>query len=100
MIEFNLTLLCPPALEEKLLDALLMLPQAAVFTSTKAAAHGMRTDRLTAGEQVLGRATVTQIQVLLSAVDKDVVLDTIRSKFAGAGLRYWITAVIAEGEIA
>ena len=99
MIECNLTLLCPPTLEEKLLDALLMLPQVAVFTSTETAAHGLVSGQLNAMEQVLGRALVTQIQVLLTATDKDVVLEAIRREFAGAGVRYWITPVIQEGEI-
>lgn len=100
MIECNLTLLCPSALEEKLLDVLLMLPQVAVLTSAKAAAHGVRPERLSTGEQVLGRAMVTQIQLLLRAVDKEFVLNAIRHQFAGAGIRYWITPVIGEGEIA
>lgn len=99
MIDFHLTLLCPPTLEEKLLDALLMLPQVAVLTSTQTAAHGMVSGRLSAMEQVLGRALVTQIQVLLSATDKDGVLDAIHRDFAGVGVRYWVTAVTQEGEL-
>ena len=98
MVECNLTLLCPPALEEKLLDALLMLPQVVVFTSTPTAAHGVASG-LSAMEQVLGRALVTQIQVLLALADKDLVLSTIRRDFAGAGVRFWITPILHEGAI-
>ena len=65
MVELCLTLLCPPALEEKLLDLLLLAPEAAVFTSAPTAAHGLAFGRLSATEQVLGRALATQIQVLL-----------------------------------
>ena len=99
MVEFNLTLLCPPTLEEKLLDALLMMPQVVVFTSTPTAAHGLISGRLNAMEQVLGRALVTQVQVLLTATDKDAVLGILQRDFAGAGVRYWIMPVTQEGEI-
>ncbi|MEO8137864.1 MAG: DUF3240 family protein, partial [Betaproteobacteria bacterium] len=62
MAELCLTLLCPPAVEEKLLDLLLMLPNAVVFTSTPAAIHGLAVGTLDRTEQVLGRALGTQIQ--------------------------------------
>ena len=41
MSELCLTLLCPPAIEEKLLDLLLLSPNATVFTSAPIAAHGL-----------------------------------------------------------
>lgn len=100
MSELCLTLLCPTTLEEKLLDALLMTPEIAVFTSTPTAAHGLATGRLSAAEQVLGRALVTQVQALLMLKDREAVLTFIREQFAGTGLRYWITPVIEAGEIA
>ena len=57
MSELCLTLLCPPAIEEKLLDLLLMSPNiATVFTSTPTAAHGLAHENLDQTEQVLGRA--------------------------------------------
>lgn len=40
MSELCLTLVCPPAVEEKLLDLLLLSPNVTVFTSTAKAAHG------------------------------------------------------------
>lgn len=100
MSELCLTLLCPTTLEEKLLDALLMTPEISVFTSTPTAAHGLATGRLSAAEQVLGRALVTQVQALLMLNDREDVLSSIREQFAGTGLRYWITPVIETGEIA
>lgn len=100
MIDFSLTLLCPLTLEEKLLDVLLMLPQVEVFTSAPTAAHGMLPTRLSSTEQVLGRAQVTQIQLLLATADKDLMLETLRREFRDAGIRYWITPVSQEGEIA
>ena len=100
MSELCLTLLCPPAIEEKLLDLLLMLPNATVFTSTPTAAHGLDHQHLDQMEQVLGRARATAIQVIIAAAAKAALLETLRRQFAGAGLRYWLTPVTEAGEIA
>ena len=100
MSELCLTLLCPPAIEEKLLDLLLMLPGGTVFTSTATAAHGLTHENLDQTEQVLGRARATEIQVIFAAADKAALLEALRREFAGAGLRYWVTTVVEAGEIA
>ena len=100
MSELCLTLLCPPATEEKLLDLLLMQPNTTVFTSTPTAAHGLDHHHLDQTEQVLGRARATEIQVIFAATDKAALLDALRLQFADAGLRYWITTVVETGEIA
>jgi hypothetical protein len=100
MSELCLTLLCPPAVEEKLLDLLLMSPQVMVFTSTPTAAHGLAFTTHNQTEQVLGRAFVTQVKVIFAAADKASLLENIQRQFAGAGLRYWITTVVETGEIA
>ena len=100
MSELCLTLLCPPAIEEKLLDLLLMLPGTTVFTSTSTAAHGRVTGNLSQTEQVMGRAHATEVQVIFAAADKAALLDAIRRQLAGAGLRYWVTTIVEAGEIA
>jgi hypothetical protein len=100
MSELCLTLICPPAVEEKLLDLLLLSPNVTFFTSTATAAHGMAHEDLDQTEQVLGRARATKIQVIFAAADKAALLDAIRQQFSGAGLRYWMTAVAETGEIA
>ncbi len=100
MSELCLTLLCPPAVEEKLLDLLLMFPGRTVFTSTATAAHGLAHEYLDQTEQVLGRAHATEIQVIFAAADKAALLEALRREFAGAGLRYWVTTVVEAGEIA
>ncbi len=99
MSELCLNILCPPAVEEKLLDLLLLLPAAAVFTSAPTAAHGLDFGKLNQTEQVLGRAFATQVQVIIPIADKPALLGSIQAQFAGAGLRYWITPVIEAGEI-
>lgn len=100
MAELCLTLLCPSAIEEKLLDLLLMTPELKLFTSTPIAAHGLHFGEFNQTEQVLGRAFATQVQVLLDAEDKADLLQDIRQQFAGTGLRYWLSPVLEAGEIA
>lgn len=99
MPELCLTLLCPPAIEEKLLDLLVLLPNTTVFTSTPTAAHGKLVWSLSQSEQVMGRAHATEIKVIFAEADKTALLDAIRRQFAGSGLRYWVTTVIEAGEI-
>ncbi len=100
MSDLCLTLLCPPSVEEKLLDLLLMSPHASVFTSTPTAAHGLAFNNLNQTEQVLGRGFATQIQVFIGSADQLALLEAIKAQLAGAGLRYWITPVLDAGEIA
>ena len=99
MTDLCLTLLCPPAIEEKLLDTLLMLSAGLVFTSTATAAHGLAIGGLSQAEQVMGRADATAVQVIFAAADKDQLLGQLRRQLAGAGLRYWVTPVIEAGNI-
>jgi len=99
MPELCLTLLCPPAVEESLLDLLLLTPGATVFISASVAAYGMTFGALSQTEQVLGRSHATQIQILCAAENKANLLEEIRRQFSGAGLRYWITPVAEAGEL-
>lgn len=98
MPDLCLTLLCSPALEERVLDALLMMPEVAIFTSSAAAAHGLSHARLSATEQVLGLAVMTQVQVLVGEAQRAKVLADLRERFAGSGLQYWMTPIIEAGE--
>ena len=98
MSDLCLTILCPSAIDERLLDALLMAGEVEVFTSARASAHGLDHHRLSTSEQVLGLAIMTQVQALLRTEHRDTVLASLASQFAGAGLRYWITPVVAAGE--
>jgi len=98
MSELCLTLICPPTLEEKLLDMLLVDPCVQIFTSTATAAHGASAEQLSAAEQVLGRALASQIQVLITIADKDALLARLHHEFAGAGLRYWLSPILEHGE--
>lgn len=98
MTEYCLTLLCVPALEEKLLDLLLM-SNISVFTSTPTAEHGLNTRPLEPMEQVLGRAKAIQIQVFVTEMQKNVLLQSLHQECAGTGLRYWVTSLQSSGVI-
>lgn len=100
MSELCLTLICPPAVEEKLLDLLLLSADVSFFTSKITAAHGLAHGDMNQTEQVLGRARAVEVQVIFSAVRKTALLDTLRQQLGGAGLRYWLSAVDETGEIA
>lgn len=98
MSELCLTILCPPALAEQVLDTLLTMPEISFFTSNAASAHGLQHSVLSATEQVLGMARMTQIAALLSHANLDQILAHLRSELSGTGLKYWISPVIEAGE--
>ena len=100
MADLCLTLLCPPAVEEKLLDLLLLSPHVSVFTSAPTSAHGLAVNGLSQTEQVLGRSFATQVQVIIGSAEKDALLAAIQAQLAGAGVRYWITPVTEAGDFA
>jgi hypothetical protein len=100
MAEFCLTLICPPSVEEKLLDTLLATAGSEVFTSTHTHSHGTAQGRLSAEEQVMGRSRAMQVQVLLGKEELARLREVLQTEFAGTRVRYWATPVVLEGEFA
>lgn len=98
MAELCLTILCPPAFSEQVLDTLLTMPEIAIFTSSAASAHGLEHSVLSATEQVLGMARMTRVEALLSQANRDQILARLCSELSGTGLKYWISPVIEAGE--
>ncbi|MEO7323571.1 MAG: DUF3240 family protein [Dokdonella sp.] len=94
------SLVCTPEVEEKLLDALLVRFPADVFTSTRTFGHGTAPGALTAAEQVMGRSEALLVQIVLSAVEMETLRALLNREFAGSGIRYWVTVVAEEGELA
>lgn len=97
MTDCCLTLVAPPELEEKLLDLLLVQAGDAPFTSGVVDSHGAGPQALSPLEQVLGRRRACQVQVLLAQDRCQVLLQQLRTQFAGTGLRYWVQPVQEEG---
>lgn len=94
-----LTLVSPPEIEEKLLDALLELAGDEVFTSTPTFSHGIAHGRFDSTEQVMGRSRSVQVQVLVKHDQLDDLLAVLRTGFGGTGLRYWVAPLAQAGEI-
>lgn len=99
MHEYCLNLLCPPSVEEKLLDVLLDSEGVVVFTSVQVHHYGLAAARLSAQEQVMGRSQSLHIQILLSEAVLKPLLERVQRDFAGTGIRYWASPVAFEGEI-
>jgi len=99
MSELCLTLLCPPEVEEKLIDLLLLMPNARVFSSTARSAHGMSEEYMDEKEQVLGWTRTTEVRALITADEQTALLETLRQQFSGVGIRYWTMPVVDSGVI-
>lgn len=99
MRDVCLNLLCPPNVEEALLDLLLQTDEIEIFTSFSTNSYGGDAQRLSAPEQVLGRSRSVQLQILLSTTVLTVLIERIQASFSGAGIRYWTTPIASEGEI-
>ncbi len=96
--KYCLTLICPPTVEEKLLDVLLANAGGELFTSTPTHSHGSGQGRLSATEQVMGRSRAMQINVLLTTDELGQLRELLQRDFAGAGVRYWATSLTVDGE--
>jgi len=100
MSKYCYSLLCAPEVEEKLLDALLTTFDDEIFTSMPVFSHGTAHGRLSAVEQVLGRSRSVFVQILVTDAEAAVLNALLHRDFAGTGIRFWMTSLVAEGEIA
>ncbi len=100
MSKFCLTLICPREVEEKLLDTLLTNVEGEVFTSTPTFSHGTAQGRLTNVEKVMGRSRSVQVQIITTEDELTSLTELLQQRFKGTGLRYWASALSAEGEVA
>lgn len=97
MHKFCLSLVCPPKVQEKLLDVLLESDDTEVFTSCHVHSHGAAHKGLSAQEQVMGRSPAMLIQVLLQEAPLELLIKRVGKDFAGTGIRYWASPVAMEG---
>jgi len=93
---YCLTLICPPGVEEKLLDTLLAHAGNEVFTSTPTFSRTSQ-GRLTATEQAMGRSRAVQVNIVLTVQELTDLRALLQREFAGTGVRYWATALAFEG---
>ena len=99
MNDVCLHLLAAPEIEEQLLDHLLLSTVGKTFTSARAASHGGHQLGLDPREQVLGRGDAVLVQVILESGGARVLIEELREGLPGAGIRYWITPLLGEGQI-
>ena len=100
MSKFCLTLICAPEIEEKLLDTLLSSIDAEVFTSTPTFSHGTSHGQLSNVEKVMGRSRSVQVQIITTEDEMASLIELLRQRFKGTGLRYWASDLSHEGEVA
>ncbi len=99
MPDYCLNLICPPAVEEKLLDVLLAHHTNEILTSVGIHSHGTAHARLSTEEEVMGRSRSMHIHVLLDEEALLRLVQRIRGEFSGTGIRYWATPVAFQGEV-
>lgn len=100
MSKFCLTLICAREVEEKLLDTLLTHIDQDIFTSTPTFSHGTAPGRLSSVEKVMGRSRSVQVQIITTGEQMASLTELLKENFRGTGLRYWASALTAEGEVA
>ena len=93
-----LHLLCPALTEERVLDALLAVGEAGVFTSSPASGHGYGHGALSTQDQVSGRSDAAVVQVLVAHDQLDALLSRLQPELVRTGARYWATPVVRQGE--
>ncbi|MBN9428748.1 MAG: DUF3240 family protein [Burkholderiales bacterium] len=94
-----LTLVLDPQIEEKLLDLLLEVAGDDLFVSTPTFSHGTAYGRLSNEEKVMGRSHAVQVQILVTEQKQEQILQRVRERFSGTGLRYWAVPLSTDGEI-
>lgn len=95
-----LTLLLPQALEEDVID-LILLQQPALgrgsFVTTKVDGHGATEQMSSVHEQVRGRTARTRIDILVKTANAAILIDSLRDKLLGAAIDWWLTPVTDYG---
>jgi nitrogen regulatory protein PII len=86
-----------PELEEDLVDYLLAREEVGGFTSYPVHGHGEQ-GHLSIAEQVTGRRTRVQFEILLPELDVDAVIAGL-AEDVGKGIHYWQLPVMRSGHL-
>ena len=96
-----LTLAAPRALEEDLLEQLLVHPEwASGFTLYEVEGHSQRGAHLSVQEQVRGRTDRFAVQVVIDAEHAQALLAHLKNRFPKRDVAYWISPVLEFGRLA
>ncbi len=93
-----LAIIAPPAMEENLVDWLLIQDEITGFTSQPAHGYGGR-HQLSVAEQVSGRRRQIIFWVEVEKVKAMQIIDILKQDYAGAGLHYWLVPLAERGHI-
>lgn len=93
-----LTLIATPENEERLVDWLLAAGQDG-FTTLPCHGHGVRTEQLSAGEQVAGRQQRVAFWLQLPEAEARALIRRLARDFGETGLHYWLIPVVSGGPL-
>lgn len=93
-----LTIIAPPAMEETLIDWLLIQDNISGFTSQLANGHGSG-HNMTLAEQVTGRRRQISFMIVLKKQWAESVLTDLKHCFTESGLHYWLMPLAESGRI-
>ncbi len=94
---YLVTLNVPPALEEMVVDCLLVLEFEQGFSSFSVSAHHHENKGLSVAEQVTGRQKRIRFQMYVNGTDLAKLLVNLRESFSGSGIQYWVLPVLENG---
>ena len=100
MTSSKLTLSCPKAVAEQIIEYLLessFLPDG--FTTVAGSGHGADFRTASLRERVRGRIDVILVIAILPAIDVPHLLADLRANFRGAHIHYWTEPVHASGDL-
>jgi len=93
-----LTIIASPAIEEELIDWLLIQPNVTGFTSQVASGHG-RGHVMNLAEQVTGRRGQITLMIQLQKQMTESIIIDLNQCFSGSGLHYWLMPLSESGSI-
>ena len=89
----------PSALEEAVVDCLLMLESEHGFTSFPVNVHHHENKGLSLAEQVSGRQKQSCFQIHIDEAGAGLLLKRLKEEFAGAGIQCWVVPMLESSEI-
>jgi hypothetical protein len=99
MSEVLLHLITPTAIEDALAEWLLERAEVPGFSSLPISGHGSSEHSMSLAEQVAGRTRRVMFLLQLPEPVAQQVLSALQQDFAGTGLHWWLTPVLAVGRL-
>jgi len=96
--EFLLRLNAPPGLEEDIIDLLLANPEIRGYQSYPIRGHG-RIGAMTVAEQVEGRRSRIQFEIVLDSELLDSTLQSLKTEFPTPDVIYWVLPIVQSGRL-